>query len=158
MINATEEVYGIAAARQVNSTAVGKTANVEQLWIRSSHKDPQIPIYLRVNSLDNLRKPRPDLTYDQANTPLEFVYEAADCRLFDTIESVSSPTWAWKLAVDAKWGNGSCVESSMGDPSAISTESKVLFNKNSPLTNHAKPKAKNAIVSNQNTGLNITRL
>lgn len=72
---------------------------------------------------------RTDLNIDQAQTPLEFVYEAADCRLFPTLESLLSPTPLWKLAVDAKWGNGSCVAGSTGDPSAMGVLEKIPFNK-----------------------------
>lgn len=127
VINTTEIVYGLKAAQLVNDTAVGKIAAVDQLYIRGAHN---YDTPFRINSLDNLRmQNRTDLTWEQSQTPLEFVYEAADCRLFPTYESLFSPTPLWKLAVDAKWGNGSCVAGSTGDPSAMGVLEKLPFNK-----------------------------
>lgn len=52
--------------------------------------------------------------YDEndANTPLQFVYEAADCRLFWTAENYVFPESSWVAAADAMFGGGPCVESS----------------------------------------------
>jgi hypothetical protein len=58
------------------------------------------------------------------------VYEAADCKLFYTLESLMAPAPLWKRAVDAKWGNGTCVTGSTGDPSSMGVENKIPFNKN----------------------------
>jgi hypothetical protein len=113
----------------VNKTSVGKIAAVEQLYLRSAHINSDLPIFGRINSLDNIRAPRSDLTADQRNTPLEFVYEAADCKLFYTLDSLMTPMSMWKRVVDAKWGNGTCVTGSTGAPSAIGVENKVAFNK-----------------------------
>ena len=114
----------------VNQTAVGKIVAVEQMYIRSSHRNPDLPLFGRVNSLDNIRAPRSDLTEDQRNTPLEFVYEAADCKLFYTYDSLMTPMSMWRRGVDAKWGNGTCVAGSTGAPSAMGVENKLPFNKN----------------------------
>ncbi|KAH6623944.1 peptidase S41 family protein [Chaetomium tenue] len=45
-------------------------------------------------------------------TPLQFVYEAADCRLFFTAENVLRPETTWRSAARAMFGNGSCVSGS----------------------------------------------
>lgn len=56
---------------------------------------------------------------DESVTPLQFVYEAADCRLFYTIETTLSQEAAWKAAYNANWGNGDCVPGSTGHPSSV---------------------------------------
>lgn len=56
---------------------------------------------------------------DKTVTPLQFVYEAADCRLFYTIESTRSHEAAWNAAYAATWGDGHCVAGSTGHPSRI---------------------------------------
>ncbi|KAF2399582.1 hypothetical protein EJ06DRAFT_522458 [Trichodelitschia bisporula] len=66
-----------------------------------------------VNARDNIR------CGDNSQTPLEFTYEAADCRLFYTAEMYSDAEEVWKGAYDAKWNGKSCVEGSMGDASSL---------------------------------------
>lgn len=55
---------------------------------------------------------------DETVTPLQFVYEAADCRLFYTIESIFAQSEVWKAAYASTWGGGSCVADSTGHPSS----------------------------------------
>ncbi|KAF2002471.1 hypothetical protein P154DRAFT_520938 [Amniculicola lignicola CBS 123094] len=107
VIQTAQEAYGDEVARQINRTALGRLVDTKQLYIRSWHGDADTPIYARFNSLDNLRM------NDTTETPLEFVYEAADCRLFYTFESTQSPVPLWQQAVDAKWGGGKCVPGSV---------------------------------------------
>lgn len=52
---------------------------------------------------------------DDADTPLQFVYEAADCRLFFTAENVVRPETMWRAAARTIFGNGSCVSGSSRD-------------------------------------------
>ncbi|GAB1317655.1 Peptidase S41 family protein ustP [Madurella fahalii] len=53
---------------------------------------------------------------DDSDTPLQFVYEAADCRLFFTAENVVRPETIWRAAARTMFGGGSCVSgSSVGD-------------------------------------------
>ncbi|KAF9871421.1 peptidase S41 family protein [Colletotrichum karsti] len=40
-----------------------------------------------------------------ARTPLQFLWEPANCRIFYTREMLSKPEKAWQRAVDATWGN-----------------------------------------------------
>ncbi|KAF2710747.1 hypothetical protein K504DRAFT_429018 [Pleomassaria siparia CBS 279.74] len=124
VLNDTKNVYGERVAQLVNLTAVGDIAAVKQLAIRASHTNTDETLGGRVNSLDNIRKG------DKEGIPLEFVYEAADCKLFYTLESLRSPVALWKTAVDAKWGSGSCVEGSTGDKSSVGVENNTPFNKN----------------------------
>ncbi|KJK77433.1 hypothetical protein H634G_07172 [Metarhizium anisopliae BRIP 53293] len=44
------------------------------------------------------------------STPLQFLYEPADCRLFFTAENYMDPATAWAAAAAAMFLNGSCVD------------------------------------------------
>ncbi|KAI0395033.1 peptidase S41 family protein [Xylariaceae sp. FL0594] len=44
--------------------------------------------------------------------PLQFAYDAADCRLFYTLENYFRPVTTWVAVAGAMFGNGSCVEGS----------------------------------------------
>lgn len=76
-----------------------------------------------VNYRDNIRKG------DTTNTPLQFVYEAADCRLFYTRERYVDVRELWRDVGLTQWGEGAsngtsplCVRGSTGHPSAESKE------------------------------------
>ena len=62
-------------------------------------------LFSHVNFVNNYRKG------DATQTPLQFVYEAADCRIFNTANMVMDATATWKTVVDSIWGNAGCVES-----------------------------------------------
>ena len=48
--------------------------------------------------------------------PLQFTYEAANCRLFFTWEMARDITAAWKAVADAAWRKGKCVPGSTTNP------------------------------------------
>jgi hypothetical protein len=77
--------------------------------------DPPINIdtqNVKVNLRNQVRKSDP-------GTPLQFVYEAADCRIFYTFENLMNYEVLWQNAADALWGNGTlCVKGSTGQPSS----------------------------------------
>ncbi|KZF23881.1 hypothetical protein L228DRAFT_246725 [Xylona heveae TC161] len=67
------------------------------------------------NVRDNIRE------NDTDQTPLQFVYEAADCRLFYTADMTTDITTMWAGAANAYWSNSSmCIKDSTGDPSSLS--------------------------------------
>lgn len=68
----------------------------------------------RVQSQDQIRKG------DPSATPLQFIYEAADCRIFYTAGSYSDPDLAWKQAWDAHSDDSRCVQGSTKHKSSIS--------------------------------------
>lgn len=68
--------------------------------------------YAQVNIRNNIRKG------DATDTPLQFVYEAADCRLFYTAQMIVKQELTWKAAYNAFWGTGSCVKGSTNQPSS----------------------------------------
>jgi hypothetical protein len=113
-IKVAEALDGAAVAKHLNeSTAVGRIYNAEQIYKRTTIPNEGSSIVGAINSLNNLRQG--DLT----ETPLEFLYEAADCRLFYTTATYLDPVNFWKMAIDAKWGTGKCVQGSTGHKTAI---------------------------------------
>jgi Peptidase family S41 len=67
-----------------------------------------------VNLLDTIRKG------DSTQTPVQMLYEAADCRIFYTTDMVFDAQATWEFVRKAKWGNGGCVAGSTGHPSSLS--------------------------------------
>ncbi|APA13907.1 hypothetical protein sscle_12g086770 [Sclerotinia sclerotiorum 1980 UF-70] len=63
--------------------------------------------YADINLRDQVRK--------NAEIPLQFAYEAADCRIYYTPQTIYNYTNLWQYAADAIWNNSSlCVEDSTG--------------------------------------------
>lgn len=57
-------------------------------------------------------------------TPLQFLFQAADCRIFYTLKNVYNMTQLWYDAVKATWDDTSlCVQNSTGYPSARNSDS-----------------------------------
>lgn len=83
-------------------------ANVRHLALRAGDSDS------RIQSQDQIRKG------DATGTPLQFIYEAADCRIFYTPTTFADPDAAWKQAFDAWQDSGKCVEGSTGHNSSLS--------------------------------------
>lgn len=116
-----QAVYFLGSPEQqaeYNKTDLGRTAFATQLFTRSAYQNGQIAG--GVNLKDNLRKG------DASKTPLEFIYEAADCRMFFTAGMVSDVTQVWKGVADRMFRNGTgmgmgmCVQGSTGDKTSIS--------------------------------------
>jgi hypothetical protein len=98
-----------------NATDLGRTAFATQLFTRSAYQGGRIAG--GVNLKDNLRQ------NDATKTPLEFMYEAADCRMFFTQAMISDPTMVWKGVVDRMFkssGRAMCVEGSTMDKTSVS--------------------------------------
>ncbi|ETS74056.1 hypothetical protein PFICI_13922 [Pestalotiopsis fici W106-1] len=108
--------------RLLQTTPVGSLLNASQIRLRSARFSGDGHANGAVNSLDNMGR------VDDKLVPLEFVYEAADCRLFYTAKSYINPTRLWEMAADAKWGDSSCVEGSMSHATAIGSMRGEPFN------------------------------
>lgn len=65
-----------------------------------------------VNVKNNIRQG------DGSLTPLQFVYQAADCRLFYEPVMILNQSLVWKAGYAALWGEGKCVEGSTGQASS----------------------------------------
>lgn len=66
----------------------------------------------QVNVRDGIRQG------DESQTPLQFVYEPADCRLWYTAEMTVDVTAMWEKTVDVAWGSDTCVHGSISGKNA----------------------------------------
>jgi hypothetical protein len=113
-----QAVYFLGSPEQQkvwDTTDLGKTAFATQLFKRSAYQGGQIAG--GVNLKDNLRQ------NDASGTPLEFIYEAADCRMWFTGKMITDVTEVWKGVADRMFrGNSTtgCVQGSTGDPLSVS--------------------------------------
>ncbi|KAF2763527.1 hypothetical protein EJ05DRAFT_472424 [Pseudovirgaria hyperparasitica] len=57
---------------------------------------------------------------DEEMVPLQFVYEAADCRLYYTRDMASDPMEVWRRTAGAMWSGEACVADSTNHPSSLS--------------------------------------
>ncbi|KAL6707223.1 hypothetical protein ACN47E_004770 [Coniothyrium glycines] len=96
------------ASLKPTDDALNKLANVPQIATRVGDSQS------RAQSQDQIRKG------DKSATPLQFVYEAADCKIFYTPDTYADPDAAWKQAWNAYQDKSGCVEGSTGHASAIS--------------------------------------
>ncbi|KAI1736468.1 hypothetical protein F4680DRAFT_461156 [Xylaria scruposa] len=60
--------------------------------------------------------------------PLQFDYQASDCRLFYTAENVANPASTWADARDAIWGDAGCVSNSTGGRGSLEYRSNNMNN------------------------------
>lgn len=56
---------------------------------------------------------------DDTETPLQFVYEAAECRRFYTLENYFRQESVWRAAAEAMFRDGGCVEGSTGGEGSL---------------------------------------
>ena len=99
----------IGNAETINATTSGYLPNRAEdsvLWIST----------ISFNMRDQIRKGE--------NIPVQFVYEAANCRIFYTFNTVYNYTNLWQYAADAIWTNPAlCVQGSTGYVTTNSTYS-----------------------------------
>jgi hypothetical protein len=91
-----------------SDTTLSGIANVPQILKRVGDGSS------RLQSQDQVRKG------DKSATPLQYIYEASDCKIFYTAETYADPDAAWKQAWDAYKDDSKCVEGSTGHASSIS--------------------------------------
>ena len=67
---------------------------------------------------------------DTSVTPTQFVYEAADCRIWWTRDMLLSATNIWNIVAKVTWQDGfkSCIAGSTGQPSSLSGNSTLKGN------------------------------
>jgi hypothetical protein len=98
---------GVSSVK-ANDATLSSIANVPRIAVRAGDAAS------RVQSQDQIRKG------DSTATPLQFIYEAADCKIFYTAESYADPDAAWKQAWDAFANESKCVSGSTKHKSSIS--------------------------------------
>ncbi|CAE7193295.1 hypothetical protein PTNB85_06272 [Pyrenophora teres f. teres] len=105
-LNVSEKISLNSAA--ANDAVLEGIANIPQIMTRADSA------MSRMQAQDQVRKG------DKTGTPLQYVYEASDCRVFYTPVSYADPDAAWKQAWDAFLDEGKCVEGSTKHESSIS--------------------------------------
>ncbi|KAF2833676.1 hypothetical protein CC86DRAFT_339127 [Ophiobolus disseminans] len=98
---------GLATVKPGDAT-LAALANTPQIALRVGDSSS------RAQSQDQVRKG------DKSATPLQFIYEAADCRVFYTPDTYADPDLAWKQAWDAHTDDSKCVQGSTKHKSSIS--------------------------------------
>jgi hypothetical protein len=72
--------------------------------------DPPLGRTLYSNGRFNLRNAYN--SSDPSELPLQFVYQASNCRLYYQTSDIFDMTSLWKRVVDVTWGTGTCVHDS----------------------------------------------
>lgn len=106
MLNVTQRL-NLASVKSNDATLSG-LANVPTIAIRAGDSSS------RIQSQDQIRKG------DKTATPLQYVYEASDCKIFYTAETYADPDAAWKQAWNAFQDDSKCVQGSTKHKSSIS--------------------------------------
>ncbi|KAJ5952875.1 Interphotoreceptor retinol-binding [Penicillium vulpinum] len=78
-------------------------------WKAFNESSPSTTASLQWSGNLNLRN---EYDPEDGETPLQFVYEAAECRLFYTLENYLERETVWQAAAKAMFGSGQCVEGS----------------------------------------------
>ncbi len=125
-----------------NQTKLAELVNLsDYLSYRTSN--PSDGDLISVNLVNNVlaneaANANPDIWADKELVPLQYLYEAADCRMFYTAQTVLSRLFQWQNAANQAFGfNGTdpwsgCVEDSFGHESSLSGDEK-LFNGGVPV-------------------------
>ncbi|KAJ5622547.1 Interphotoreceptor retinol-binding [Penicillium herquei] len=58
---------------------------------------------------------------DDDETPLQFIYEAAECRLFYTLDNYLKQETTWQAAAKAMFGDSGCVDGSTGGEGSLNS-------------------------------------
>ncbi|KAL2061304.1 hypothetical protein VTL71DRAFT_7577 [Oculimacula yallundae] len=115
-IGPMQAVAGTRGALRYGADGIAITINATLLFNPSidpstlpSVEAPPINVPLsgiNINLRDQVRE-------DAQDVPLQFIYEAADCRIFYTAEMLADYSVLWQRAADALWKNSSlCIEGS----------------------------------------------
>ena len=96
------------------------TADQQELAKTAVPNAAALPWYLAGGNV-NLRD-----SYQEGDDhlPLQFTYQASDCRLFYTAKSLDDPSETWAQAKAAVWGDKDCVSNSKGGKGSLDDRSK----------------------------------
>jgi hypothetical protein len=79
-------------------------------WIPSTNSPPLGAPFTQTSPLLNFQNQYKQ--GDDSQTPLQFIYEASNCRLFYTQEDLFDITVTWTRVASVAWGDGTCVPGS----------------------------------------------
>lgn len=80
-------------------------------WRKFNNSSPSLAESFAWSGNLNLRN---EYDPDNDETPLQFVYEAAECRLFYTLDNYLQQETVWQAAAKAMFGGFGCVKGSTG--------------------------------------------
>ncbi|MAD87961.1 MAG: hypothetical protein CL912_33790 [Deltaproteobacteria bacterium] len=106
--------YGAGGIATVINATLLLNTSIDPSTLPSPFGPPiNVPLSgIAVNFRDQVRE-------DAQDVPLQFIYEAADCRIFYTAEMLTNYSVLWQRAADALWSNSSlCVDGSTGHSSS----------------------------------------
>ncbi|KAJ5887479.1 Interphotoreceptor retinol-binding [Penicillium taxi] len=86
-------------------------------WTKFNQSTPSLDSSFSWNGNVNLRN---EYDPDDDQTPLQFVYEAAECRLFYKLENYLQQETVWQAAAKAMFGDGECVKGSTNGEGSLS--------------------------------------
>ncbi|CAG8229698.1 unnamed protein product [Penicillium olsonii] len=101
-----EQANGLVSKAASSKSPLLTTAE----WKAFNESSPSTTASLEWSGNLNLRN---EYDPEDDKTPLQFVYEAAECRLFYTVDNYLERETAWQAAAKAMFGGGQCVEGSM---------------------------------------------
>jgi hypothetical protein len=107
MLNVSRALPALASVKS-NDATLSALARTPQINTRAGDSAS------RAQSQDQVRKG------DKSATPLNFIYEASDCRIFYKADTYADPDAAWKQAFDAFSDDSNCVSGSTKHKSSIS--------------------------------------
>lgn len=87
-------------------------------WRDFNNSIPSLTPSLNWGGSVNLRN---EYDPDDNQTPLQFVYEAAECRLFYTLDNYLRQESVWQAAATAMFRGGDCVEGSMDGQGSLNS-------------------------------------
>ena len=105
LVTSSLEMADAMPEQNLPTNEVTKLANLTAPLKRAAYQ-PDGSILAQINVRNNYRKD------DSLQIPLQFVYEPADCRIWNTLPMVLDPTEVWKVAASSMWGNGTCIQGS----------------------------------------------
>ncbi|CAI7617654.1 unnamed protein product [Penicillium bialowiezense] len=100
-----EQANGLIADSANSTSPLLTTAE----WKAFNDSSPSTTASLAWSGNLNLRN---EYDPEDDQTPLQFVYEAAECRLFYTLDNYLERETVWQAAAKAMFGDGQCVEGS----------------------------------------------
>lgn len=89
-------------------------------WKRFNETAVPNPYYVSLNVLSAGFNLRNAYGHDDHTTPLQFVYEAAECRRFLTVDNYFHQESVWEAAAEAMIGDGKCVQGSTNGKGSLS--------------------------------------
>lgn len=91
---------------------------------------------------------------DESETPLQFIYQAADCRLFHTPEMITDGSKAWKAAARVMNGDYEmCVRNSTNHPTSVTGSGNATIPAPGKIGDESSPAVKDGLNAGLRTAI-----